>query len=71
VERRDESETGWNSEAKVRTEEKRNFLPVYTRGRGADKSLALSRKQQATGLKKMHLLYIFPSEIHALVTSLF
>jgi hypothetical protein len=27
-----ESETGWNREAKVRTEEKRNILPVYTSG---------------------------------------
>jgi hypothetical protein len=39
--------------------------------RGADKSLALKRKQQATGLKKMCLLYIVPLELHTLMTSLF
>jgi hypothetical protein len=37
--------------------------------RGADKSLALERKQQATGLKKC--IYILTSELHTLLTSLF
>jgi hypothetical protein len=41
---------------------------MYTRG--ADKSLALQGKQQAMGLKK-YLLYIFPPELHTLMTSFF
>jgi hypothetical protein len=36
----------------------KNFLSIFTRG--ADKSLAFQRKQQAPELKKMYLLYIFP-----------
>jgi hypothetical protein len=40
--------------------------------RGADKSWALKRKQEGTGLKKkIYLLYIFPPELHTLMTSLF
>jgi hypothetical protein len=39
--------------------------------RGAYKSLALQRKQQATATVKMYLLYIFPPEPHTLMTSLF
>jgi hypothetical protein len=47
-----------------------HILQKDTQG-GADKSLALERKQQATGLKKMYLLNIFPPELHTLTTSLF
>jgi hypothetical protein len=36
---------------------------------GAVKSLALQRTQQATGWKKC--IYIFPPELHTLMTSLF
>jgi hypothetical protein len=39
--------------------------------RGADKSLALERTQQATGLKKCIYSYIFPPKLHTLITSLF
>jgi hypothetical protein len=40
-------------------------------GGGVDNSLDLKIKQQGTGLKKMYLLYIFPPELHILMTSLF
>jgi hypothetical protein len=30
---------------------------------GSDKPLDLQRKQQITGMKEMHLLYIFPPEL--------
>jgi hypothetical protein len=33
--------------------------------------ISKKRKQQATGLKKMYLLYIFPSELYTLMTLLF
>jgi hypothetical protein len=42
---------------------------VTRRYEGADKFLAFKRKQQATGLKKC--IYIFPPELHTLMTSLF
>jgi hypothetical protein len=45
-------------------------ITIYQIMRGADKSLALQRKRQATGLKKC--IYIFPPpELHTLMILLF
>jgi hypothetical protein len=48
-----------------------NFT-AYTRvNEGADKSLALQRKQQSTGLKKNIITLNSPLELYTLIASLF
>jgi hypothetical protein len=40
-------------------------------GGGIDLWLYKEKKKQDTGLKKIYLLYIFPTELHTLMASLF